>query len=105
MIVNYSTKKITSVSLSRPNILLAESRKQPTITWIQNNKRELYTLIMYDPNSISKSGTFIHWLVINIPENNINRGNIILPYFPPTPPDNNPHYYTFELYSQREYLQ
>lgn len=78
---------------------LDETRNVPTITLSSDSYKEgeKYTLIMYDPNSVSTSGTYIHWVLINISG---NKNNIILPYFRPKPPDYKEHCYTFELYSQ-----
>lgn len=62
---------------------------------------KLYTLILYDPNSIY--GTYIHWVIINIPGDNINKGSIIIPYMGPHPPSGSGiHNYTFQLYEQTE---
>ena len=86
-------------------LTLDETRNAPTITWSSDSYKEgeKYTLIMYDPNSVSTSGTYIHWVLINISGNSTSaktKNNIILPYFRPKPPDYKEHCYTFELYSQ-----
>ena len=89
------------------HLSLDETRDAPTITWSSDiyKEGEKYTLIMYDPNSVTTSGTYIHWVLINISGNSTNanpktKNNIILPYFRPKPPDYKEHCYTFELYSQ-----
>ena len=55
-----------------------ETNKQPIVKYTCNNndngKNNLYSLIMYDPDSIH--GTYIHWAVINIPNNDIKNGDI-----------------------------
>lgn len=59
----------------------------------------LATLIMHDPNSSQPS--WLHWLVINIPNGDIRKGSIIVPYNGPSPPPNTGiHNYKFELYKQ-----
>ena len=62
-----------------------------------------YTFVIYDidaPSTIVNS-VFIHMLVINIPGNNISRGQIIVPYTPPNPPPGSgQHRYMVELYKQ-----
>ena len=105
MQVNYSTKKITSSLCLSTQLTLDETRTAPTITWSSDiyKEGEKYTLIMYDPNSVTTSGTYIHWVLINISGNSASantKNNIILPYFRPKPPDYKEHCYTFELYSQ-----
>jgi len=87
------------------HLSLDETRNAPTITWSSDiyKEGEKYTLIMYDPNSVTTSGTYIHWVLINISGNSAStntKNNIILPYFRPKPPDYKEHCYTFELYSQ-----
>ena len=103
MQVNYSTKKITSSLCLSTHLSLDETRNAPTITWSSDSYKEgeKYTLIMYDPNSVTTSGTYIHWVLINISGNSSanTKNNIILPYFRPKPPDYKEHCYTFELYS------
>ena len=77
---------------------------KPSETQLKFNfdSNKLYTLIMYDPDSVS--GTHIHWLVINI-NNNIKNGKILLPYKGPAPPPKSgKHRYTFELYEQENML-
>ena len=107
MQVNYPTKKITSSLCLSTHLSLDETRDAPTIIWSSDSYKEgeKYTLIMYDPNSVTTSGTYIHWVLINISGNSTNanpntKNNIILPYFRPKPPDYKEHCYTFELYSQ-----
>jgi len=41
-----------------------------------------------------------HWMVINIPGNNVSSGEIINPLLGPAPLDTTPHVYTFILYEQ-----
>lgn len=70
----------------------------------------LHTLLMYDPDNPypqSPSGSpFVHVLVVNIPDNDISRGNVVLPYTPPAPPaDSDPHRYIFQLYRQQRAIQ
>jgi hypothetical protein len=60
---------------------------------------KLYTLIMHDPNAVT--GNYLHWLVINIPGNQINSGKNLLPYKGPNPPVNSGiHRYIFILLEQ-----
>lgn len=63
-----------------------------------------YSLIMTDPDAICV-GEFIHWVIINIPGNQISKGNEILSYCPPAPPYNsNLHRYIFLLFEQSQKL-
>lgn len=60
---------------------------------------KLSTLIMHDPDSMKPS--WLHFLVINIPNGDISKGDVIVSYAGPTPPPNTgTHHYIFELYEQ-----
>jgi len=92
----YNSKKIRKNDFLTPS----ETKKQPLIKY-NSNGNELYTLILYDPNSIY--GTYIHWSTVNIPGDNIDKGSIIIPYMGPHPPPGSGiHNYTFQLYLQTE---
>ena len=93
----YNNRKVLNDEFLKPS----ETQIQPELKFnFDSNK--LYTLIMYDPDSVS--GTHIHWLVINI-NNNIKNGKILLPYKGPAPPPKSgKHRYTFELYEQENML-
>ena len=78
-----------------------ETNSQPIVKYNDNynSNNKLYSLIMYDPDSIY--GTYIHWAIINIPSNDIKNGDILLPYKGPSPPYNTgKHRYIFNLYMQ-----
>jgi len=78
-----STQKATSV---QPNINLYPIRYS--------------TLIMYDPDAIIPP--YLHFLVINIKNGDINSGDVIVPYAGPTPPPGTgTHRYIFEQLEQQ----
>ena len=92
----YNNKKITENEFLTPS----ETKEEPIIKYNSNND-ELYTLILYDPDSIY--GTYIHWSTVNIPGDNISKGSIVIPYIGPHPPSGSGiHNYTFQLYKQTE---
>jgi len=63
----------------------------------------LSTLIMHDPDSSQPS--WLHYLVVNIPNGDISKGDVIVSYNGPSPPkDTGVHHYIFELYSQQELI-
>ena len=75
-----------------------ETQNEPKIK-LNVNKNNLYTLILYDPDAVG--GTHIHWVIINITNNDIKTGNIIIPYKGPSPPvGSGKHRYIFGLYKQ-----
>lgn len=92
----YNNKKITKNEFLTP----FGTKEEPLVKY-NSNSNELYTLILYDPNSIY--GTYIHWVTINIPGDDISKGSIVIPYMGPHPPSGSGiHNYTFQLYKQTE---
>lgn len=58
------------------------------------------TLVMYDPDAVMPP-SWLHYLVINIPNGDITKGDIIIPYEGPSPPPGTgAHHYIFEHLSQ-----
>ena len=80
-----------------------ETNNPPDVTLALNNN-DLYTLIMFDPDT--KFGDYIHWLLINITlKGNIKYGDIIIPYKGPAPPINTGiHRYIFLLFKQATFI-
>jgi len=75
------------------------------IKWPNINEGDLYTLIMLDPDAPSrykpnrKGG--LHWLVVNIPGNNMEQGIHLASYNGAGPPENSGlHRYVFAIYKQ-----
>jgi len=60
-----------------------QSHLEPKIEYVANPTR-LYTLIMYDPDAVV--GNYVHWVVINIPGDNVSNGQALLNYKGPAPP-------------------
>jgi len=79
-------------------IKVTETKSEPLVN-LNLDPNYYYTLIMYDPDAVG--GTYIHWLKVNITNNDINTGNIIISYKGPSPPPKTGiHHYIFELYKQ-----
>ena len=77
---------------------VSETQIEPKIK-LNMIPNDLYTLILYDPDSVA--GTYIHLAIINITNNDIKTGNIIIPYKGPAPPPGTgKHRYIFGLYQQ-----
>jgi phosphatidylethanolamine-binding protein (PEBP) family uncharacterized protein len=75
---------------------------QPKIKYESKSTETLYTLIMHDPDA--PSGNFLHWVVVNIHDNNISSGKVLIPYFGPSPPKGQKHKYKFLLFEQNEII-
>ena len=96
MNVLYNNKEIINGQFISP-----QSAQTKPIIEDQAPPDTLYTLIMHDPDA--PSGNHLHWIIINIPGNNINEGNTLLEYMGPAPPKGSgTHKYIFLLIEQRE---
>ena len=77
-----------------------QSHLEPKIEYVANPTR-LYTLIMYDPDAVV--GNYVHWVVINIPGDNVSNGQALLNYKGPAPPQGSGiHRYIFLIFEQVE---
>lgn len=87
-----------SFILKNTNTISTKDATQETPQLILPNIR-LSTLIMYDPDSPNPS--YLHWMIVNIPDGNVSNGNTIISYAGPSPPEKTgTHRYIFELLSQ-----
>lgn len=80
-------------------------RNRPTVTWKNAKPNELYTLIMTDPGAIEgrnpNDKEWHHWIVGNIPGNDVDKGDILTSFCPSGPPkDSGVHRYVFLLFKQ-----
>ena len=94
--VKYAGKEAAGNLRPRENTL-----RNPNISY-NSSENELYTIIIYDPDAPNPS--FLHWLIVNIPEDKIQDGDTIVDYKPPTPPSGQHRYYV-NLYKQTRPLQ
>jgi len=77
-----------------------ETRMEPKIDY-NAKQNALYTLILHDPDAVV--GNYFHWLVVNIPGDNIKNGDTLFEYKGPAPPKGSgTHRYKFLLYEQPE---
>ncbi|KAL5285390.1 PEBP1.2 family protein [Megaselia abdita] len=70
----------------------------------------LYTLLMTDPDAPSKQnkmwGEARHWLVVNIPGNDVSKGQTVIEYVGSGPPkDTGLHRYIFFVFKQKETIK
>jgi phosphatidylethanolamine-binding protein (PEBP) family uncharacterized protein len=87
----------------------AETQRPPArVNWPHEDGK-LYTLYLGDLDAPSREKAggleWIHWLVCNIPGNDIAAGDTLLEYAGPTPPrGSGPHRYYLKVYEQAERL-
>ena len=97
MFVLYMEIKYNNKLVSNNFFDPSQTKYKPDVLLVPTNK--LSTLIMTDPDA--PSGNHIHWIVVNIPNSNINQGKELLKYQGPSPPQGSGiHNYTFLLYDQ-----
>lgn len=75
----------------------------------QQMEQQLFTLVFTDPDAPSRvkhsMREFVHWVVVNIPGSDVNRGTEILSYVGPAPPfASGLHRYVFTMYRQKGVL-
>ena len=81
--------------------------QEPLSMNISRPPRSLTTIVIYDmtaPNAeYPTKSPFVHFLEINIPENRMDLGNVILPYIKPSPPPNTgKHVYVIDIFDQSD---
>ncbi|CAB3397106.1 unnamed protein product [Caenorhabditis bovis] len=79
-------------------------KDQPEVKWDAEDGA-LYTLIMTDPDAPSRKDPIYrewhHWLVVNIPGNDISKGDVLSEYIGSgPPPDTGLHRYIYLIYKQ-----
>ncbi|KAH0555160.1 protein D2-like [Cotesia glomerata] len=85
-----------------------EAKDPPEIHY-KHEEGTFYTLIMSDPDIPSRSNPtmpeFFHWTVVNIPEDKISQGEVVVGYLGPGPPkDSGFHRYILVVYKQPKKL-
>ncbi|XP_055623461.1 protein D3-like [Toxorhynchites rutilus septentrionalis] len=100
--VAYRSKKLVDAG---KELTPTEVRFEPKVEWCAD-PRVLYTLIMIDPDSPSRTEPsnreFVHWLVGNIPGKHVEQGEILVEYLATFPRSGTGyHRYIFLLYQQQ----
>lgn len=98
--VKYGGATVTPGSTFTPT----QVKDAPEVTW-EADQAAYYTLIMTDPDAPSRTEPaqreMLHWLVTNIPRNDISKGNVLADYVASGPPKGTGfHRYVFLLYKQ-----
>jgi len=99
--------KYNGVEIQGQELTPEETQGEPEVIIdgpLANNA--IFTLAFVDPDAPSRENhklrNWRHWLVVNIPGNEIAKGKTISPHFGPAPPKGTgPHRYTFWYYRQK----
>ncbi|CAG2116489.1 unnamed protein product, partial [Medioppia subpectinata] len=83
-------------------------KNRPAVSWTADTG-SLYTLIMVDPDAPSRQdrayGDVKHWLVINIPGDDVSNGHTLAEFVASGPPkDSGLHRYIFLVYKQSDVI-
>lgn len=100
--VRYDSDYITNYQFWPSN----RAQQPPIVEWSPAS-HSLYTVIMYDLDAPYPNDPhlFLHWLVVNVPGNDIDLGQTVVSYLPPSPPnDSPPHQYVVAVYRQRSMI-
>ncbi|XP_067651116.1 large ribosomal subunit protein mL38-like [Haliotis asinina] len=84
----------------------ADAAECPYVTY-QSDDKSLWTLVMSSPDGHLEQDDkeCLHWMVANIPGNDVEKGEVICDYMQPFPPKGTGHLrYVFILYKQSEKL-
>lgn len=93
-----SGKKAEGGNLLTPS----EVKTQPLVQWKAKPKK-FYTVCMCDPDAAAKE--WQHWLVVNVPGNNVCQGEVLSDYIGSGPlQGTGPHRYVFLVYLQPKKL-
>ena len=96
MEVSYNSNKVDGMIMKKEN-----TQTRPNVTFTSSG---YFTLILRDPDA--PGGNYLHWLICNIKDGDIKKGNEIITYYGPNPPSSHKHihHYIFELYKQKELI-
>ena len=100
----------SGVEANLGNVLTpTQVQNPPKVTWEADNEK-LYALIMTDPDAPSRAEPkfreWHHWLVVNIPGNDVSKGEAISEYIGAGPPEGTGlHRYIYLIYQQKSKIQ
>ncbi|XP_048249786.1 uncharacterized protein C56G2.4-like [Haliotis rufescens] len=91
-----------------PKVELSMATAFPSAT--RDFRDKLLTLIVVDPDVPlpefgNKEIPFVHWLVVNICDGQVDNGEVVQSYIGPAPPDKKPHNYYFLVFEQSYELE
>ena len=94
--------------IDKREFTIGDVQEPLTITWPWKSGI-LYTLLIWDEDAPypqdPKNSPYLHYLVVDIPQNDIDKGKTLASYIPPNPPeDSAPHSYIIEVYAQPKLL-
>ncbi|KAL9889831.1 protein D3-like [Glossina fuscipes fuscipes] len=103
--ITYNNKKEVNLGAE---LTPTQTKDEPVVEW-NGEPNAYYTLIMTDPDAPSRREHQLrewqHWMVVNIPDKALNKGEVLTAYVGSGPPkDTGLHRYVFLLYKQSEKL-
>ncbi|KAI6179777.1 hypothetical protein M3Y98_00647100 [Aphelenchoides besseyi] len=88
---------------------VSEVKSQPIVKW-ETEPNALYTLVKVDPDALSRENpiyrSWLHWLVVNVPGNQLTNGKVIASYKGAGPPPKTGlHRYVFLVFKQSDRIE
>lgn len=97
--VKFSPNSSQSANEFGSTLTIEQAQPEPHTYWTPPPANTLYTLVCWDPDA--KERSWLHWLVTNCKKDAPKSGDIIVDWFPPSPPkDSGLHRYIFGLFKQ-----
>lgn len=82
-------------------------KDKPSVSW-EAEDGAYYSLVMMDPDAPSRenpiNGEYRHWLVMNIPGNRVDEGDVVTDFVGSGPPKGTYHRYVFLIYKQLGFI-
>ena len=78
------------------------AQQQPSVSYKSHQGENYYTMILSDPDALwLLMDEHVHWVVVNIPGDQVSEGTVVLPYLGPAPAKGSGmHRFVFSLYRQ-----
>nr|ATU82926.1 secreted Phosphatidylethanolamine-binding protein-like protein [Pristhesancus plagipennis] len=100
LVVKFGSSEVNNGNVLTPT----QVKNTPKVEW-EADDNAFYTLCLTDPDAPSrkdpKNREWQHWLVVNIPGNHINEGEVLTGYVSSAPPKGSGlHRYVFLVYKQ-----
>jgi large subunit ribosomal protein L38 len=95
-------------NIIKPKEATACPKVSYALTGFESDPSSLWTLVMTNPDGhfTDENSEYLHWMVANIPGNNVESGKIIASYLQPFPAfGTGYHRYIFVLYKQVNILE
>lgn len=109
-VVNVDYEDFNCVHLGHP-LTPRQTQSQPKhVNYPTDGTGGLFTLVAIDPDVPNRNNSvyseFLHWLVVNIPDEDVERGDVLADYLGPLPSQGGgQHRFVFQVFRQTERIR